>query len=102
MFDIVDIGTEVKFNIHLDPTDGQHMSGYDFAVDFYTFIDRKLTLTKEEMTQVDDDNYTVVVDTQQVGCGELKAKITAYIPDSDCKDNYRKEVMTVVTGVKIR
>ena len=34
--------------------------------------------------------------------GELKAKITAYIPDSDCKDNYRKEVLSVSTDIKIK
>ena len=100
--DIVDIGTEVKLNVNLDPIDGLHMSGYDFAVDFYTFIDNRLAFKKEDMTQIDDDNDSVIVATAKVGCGELKAKITAYIPDSDCKDNYRKEILSVSTDIKIK
>lgn len=99
--ELVDIGTELKLNVHLDKVDGKSAAEYDFNVEFYTF-QKKLVIPKEELTKVDDDNYIALVNTNDVGCGELKARITAYIPDSDFGDNYRKEVLTVNTGVKIK
>lgn len=36
-----DLG-EFKLNLHLDPIDGLHMSGYDFECALYVYTNRKV------------------------------------------------------------
>jgi hypothetical protein len=53
------------------------------------------------MIRVDSNNYIVLVDTNEVGAGDLKCKVTAYIPDGDFPDELRTEVVNIDTGINI-
>ena len=96
------LGTEFKFNVHLDPMDGLHMSNYDFEVALYVYTNRKVIIPKSRMTKVDDDNYKLILETAdalRIGRGRINAEITAYIPDNDFSDGLRTEKLILCTDV---
>lgn len=98
------LGTEYKINIHVEPIDGYHMSDYDFEAQLYVYSSRSVTIRKEEMKKVDDDNYIVVVDSVKalkIGKGTVKLKLIAHISDGDFPDGYRTEIAEVCTGVTV-
>ena len=94
-------GTELKMNISIDEIAGYTMDSYDFIVEFYCMPNRKLRLEKSALVRTDANNYTAVVDTKAVGIGALKCKVTAYIPDADCEDGFRTEVLLMDTELQI-
>lgn len=88
-------GTELKFNLHMPQISGYSMSDFNWSVEFYVETSRIVTKTKDECNRVDDDNYTVVIDTAQTGSGVLKGNFIADIPDKDCEDGLRKEIRAI-------
>lgn len=108
------LGTELKLNIHIDPIDGQHMADYNFEVEVYCNPKKSITATKtgkgtdeklENLVNVkgdgSQDNYIVLVDSNEIGSGNIMCKITAYLPDDNFKDGFRTEVVVVDTGIVI-
>ena len=95
------IGTELKINVHLDRLDGYRMSDIDFSCDFFVYTNRKVTVNKEAMVKVDDDNYVACVDSTKLGVGKIMCRVTASIPDADFEDGLRTEIETVDTNVTI-
>lgn len=95
------IGTELKINVRIDRLDGYKMSDIDFTCDFFIYTNRKITVKKDAMVKVDDDNYVACFDSSQLGAGKIMCRVTAYIPDADFEDGLRKEVETVETNVTI-
>lgn len=96
------LGTEFKMNVHLEPMDGLHMSGYDFECAFYAYTNRKVVIPKSKMKKVDDDNYLAIIesaDALRIGRGRINAEITAYIPDNDFPDGLRTEKLVLCTDV---
>ena len=93
----IGLGTELKLNINIEPIGEITMDDYDFEVDIYCSLKRVQTITKREAIRVDSDNYILCVDSSLLGHGELKAKVTAFIPDTDFEDNYRTEVVYITT-----
>lgn len=99
---IIYLGTELKLNIAIEPIGEIHASSYDFNVDFYCSTRRVKTITKEELLPIDDDNFIARLDTNEVGAGGLKCRITAYIPDEDFTDDgLRTEVIEIATDYDI-
>lgn len=95
-------GTEVKININNEPIGKQTMDDYEWSVEAYAPRGRgKVTISKEQATRVDADNYIVVIDTAAVGVGDLYIKQTALIPDADLADKKRTEVDVQFSGITI-
>lgn len=94
-------GSEIKLNISIEPVGDLTMKDYDFECEFYCFSNKKIVLNKEAMIMQDDDNYLAILDSKTLGRGILKCKITAYIPDGDCSDGLRTEVLVIDTGIQI-
>lgn len=99
---IIFLGTELKLNINIEPMGTTSMATYDFNIDVYTQSSNKhLIIEKADTKRVDDDNYVVIIDTEQIGAGRVMCKVTAYLPDGDFKDRNRKEIAVVDTGISI-
>lgn len=99
---IIFLGTELKLNINIEPIGTTSMATYDFNIDVYTQLSNKhLFIEKADMKKVDDNNYSVIVDTEKIGAGRVMCKVTAYLPDGDFKDRNRKEITVVDTGIPI-
>lgn len=97
------IGTELKLNINIEPISEMHMKDYDFKVEAYCIPNKITTITKQKAIEVDEDNYIVLIDTKEVGLGNLKCKIIANIPDPDFldSDGTRSEVTVINTDIQI-
>ena len=94
-------GTEIKLNVNIEPMKGVSMESYDFKVEIYTLPSKVLTFKKSDAIRVDSNNYIVLVDTSLLGAGEIKCKVTAYIPDGDFQDGLRTEIAVTNTGIDI-
>ena len=94
-------GTELKMNIHIDPFDDFHMKDYDFECKFYIFPKKVVTVKKEDMVPIDDDDYLALVDTTTLGIGPLHLTVTAFIPDKHFTDKIRREIKCVDPQVEI-
>lgn len=101
MADDVFIGTELKMNVNIAPINGVSMDDYDFEVETYCSPKKSIITKKSEAIRVDGNNYVVLVDTSTVGAGDLKCKVTAYLPDADFSDMLRTEVVSIDTGINI-
>lgn len=95
------IGTELKLNVNIEPISGLSMDDYDWFVEVYCSTKRISKINKQESIRIDENNYIVLVDTEELGAGLLKCKVTAYIPDYDFPDELRTEVTFVDMGVRI-
>lgn len=95
------LGTELKLNIHIEPIGEITMDDYDFEVEIYCSSKRAITVKKSDAIRNDENNYIILVDTNIVGSGALKCKVTAYIPDGDFEDSLRTEIVIIDTGINI-
>lgn len=95
------IGTELKLNINIEPMDELTMDDYDWSIDVYCSAKRVITIPKTESIKIDSSNYVVLVDSSELGAGDVKVKFTAYIPDYDFSDSIRTEVAIMDTGLNI-
>lgn len=95
------LGSEVPFNIHIEPIDGVSAKDYDFNVSVYTSPKRAIEVQKSDLIPVDNDNYIVLVDTMEVGTGKVIFKIEAHIPDDRFPDGSRKEIQIIKSKYNI-
>lgn len=95
------IGTELKLNINIEPMGEVTMDDYDWYVEVYCSAKRVVALPKKTAIRIDSDNYVVLVDSEELGVGDVKCKVVALIPDFDFPDTIRKEVALVDTGINI-
>lgn len=78
------------------------MDDYDFWVELFTTKSNIVTISKNEMKRDDDSNYIIPVETAKIGCGRMKCRVIAHIPDTDFVDkNYRVEIQDFVTNLNI-
>lgn len=101
MKDIIYKGTELKLNISIEPIANATMDDFDFSVELYCTTSVSQIVKKEDAIRVDANNYIVICNTDKVGSGELKARVSAVIPDGDMGDARRTEVQCIDTGIKI-
>lgn len=95
------IGTKLKLNINIEPIGGITMDNYEFEIEVYCSPKKSVIIKKEDAIRIDDSNYVIRIDTEEVGVGDLKCKITAQIPDGDFDDNIRTEVVGLDTNINI-
>lgn len=95
------IGTEEKFNVYVAPIGDLHIIGYDFSVKAYSNNNARAIIPKEGVIFVDDDNFIVRVDTNELGLGQIVLEITALVPDSDFPDGLRTEIARYKTDTTI-
>ena len=95
------LGTELKLNVNIEPIGTVTMDSYDFEIEAYCSPKRTIIVQKNEAIRIDESNYVILVDTNVVGAGDLKCKVTAQVPDADFSDMIRTEVVAMETGIKI-
>lgn len=95
------LGTELKLNVNIEPMGELTMEDYDWSVEVYCSTKRVVTVEKKEAIKVDSNNYVILVDSAELGAGDIKCKVTAYMPDLDFSDNYRTEVLIIDTGLNV-
>ena len=94
-------GTELKINVSVEPIGGLAMDSYDFFVELYCSRTKSIQIPKSDLIRVDENNYIARLDTNRTGAGNLKCRVTAYIPDADFEDNLRTEIAEIDTHIQI-
>ena len=95
-------GTELKFNLNIQPVGGISMSAFDFYVRAYSKgTAQRSVVHKYDCAKVDNDNYTVPVDTALLGLGLLILDVYAFIPDQDFPDDLRTEICRIETDITL-
>lgn len=95
------LGSELKLNVSIAPIGTLTMDDYNWVIEVWTSAKRVVTIEKKDSKKVDENNYIILVDTADIGTGDLKCKVNAQIPDGDFADNYRTEIVVIDTGIKI-
>lgn len=86
--------SETKLSVRLNPIDGFHMSEYDFECTAFVFENRTVKKRKEDLKKDGDDNYILILNDEEmstIGRGRINVLVTAYIPDADFVDGFRTE-----------
>ena len=96
------LGTQLKINIHIDEIDGYTMNDMDFECEFYISPNKTFTTLKKDMIKVDNENYIAIVNSEEIGIGKVMVKVTAYVPDGDFENGFRKEVGRTYTNVTVK
>lgn len=95
-------GTELKFNVNIEPIDNISMISYDFEAKAYCLgTKQRIAVPKSDCTAVDDDNYILPIDTTGLALGQLIVDIYAYVPDQDFPDDTRTEIVRIETDINI-
>lgn len=103
---VIHLGTDFKMNIHMDPvTNGDVVYNLetleDFKCTFHIKNGNSVTLHKNDMVPIDEDNYVAPLDSNQLGVGVLCMTFEVNIPDDDFNDSLRHEVVPITTNIKI-
>lgn len=95
------LGTELKLNINIEPAGEFTMDSYDFEVEVFCSTKKTIVISKEDAIRIDENNYVVLIDTEELGAGDVKCKVIAHIPDFDFPDTLRTEVVGIDTGIRV-
>ncbi|MDR1882985.1 MAG: hypothetical protein LBR26_09445 [Prevotella sp.] len=88
-------GTQLKLNVSLCLPGNLTMDDVGFACFFYIYSNKTKRFEKEKMSRVDENNYTVLLDTKGMGSGTVMYQIAVILPDG------RVEVIKGSTGEQI-
>lgn len=94
------LGTQLKLNVNIEPIGKLSMSQYNWTIEAFCTPSNAVVINKNNAKQVDGNNYLIMIDTDIVGIGVLKCKVTALPYDNDFKVN-RAEVIVINTGIEI-
>lgn len=95
-------GSDLKLNIHIEPLGGLTMDDYQWEVKCYCSNEDPITITKSEARRVDENNYIIALNTQNLSVGSLQCIVTALIPDEDFEDDgFRTEIQRINTNINI-
>lgn len=95
------LGTEFKLNVNIEPIGDVTMDNYEFKIEAYCSSKKNVIIEKKDTIRIDESNYVIRLNSEDLGVGDLKCKITAHIPDGDFDDNFRTEVIIMDTGLTI-
>lgn len=94
-------GSDLKLNIHIEPLGKLTMDDYEWYIECYCANEVPIKIPKDTARRVDENNFIITLNTQQLGIGPLQCVITAHIPDEDFDDNFRTEISRINTNIII-
>lgn len=97
------IGSEVKLRFSVTNIDNCTLRDTDFKIMFYTNDkeNKNVVFQKSQLVNIDANTYVCIVDSNLTGTGQIKMELTMWVPDSDCADGQRTEIIRGVTDVNI-
>lgn len=93
----VTIGSDEKIGFSANLPDGLKMRDVDFYVTVYNADkkDAEIEVNKSHCIMINDNEYAVLVDTEELGVGLVLLKVTFKIPDTDYQSGFRKQVVKI-------
>lgn len=106
---VIFLGTEIKLKIEMEPLDDINMSDCDFMLEAYSGNNKnKIVLKKEDdykdkaIISSGENAYIFLIDSSQLGVGNLKCKLTLKVQDGDFNDYKRTEVSILNPNILIK
>lgn len=96
-------GDDTKIEFSADLPDGLKLSDVDFTgIIINADTAEDVPFTKADCIMIGDgESYIVLVDTDEVGIGSLKLRLTVQIPDTDYQSGYRKTIFKINPHIRI-
>lgn len=109
--DIVFLGTTLKISASAIGTPSVNMSDCDFDIYAWCsptdteFVDMPsssfVKKNKNECIPIDSNTYSIEVPTSIIGKGFVVCKLVLHVPDADCANGTRTEVMQGLPHIKV-
>ncbi len=98
------IGSDVKILIEAELPDDLKLADVDFSVKVINSSkkDESHTYQKTDCIELEDGNFVVLVDSEELGIGVYTCRLTVFIPDTDYQSGYRKEVVKINPHVQVK
>ena len=97
MKELIHLGEKFKVNVNLPPINNASMDDFEFIVKAYCVPYRSQIIKKVNALRNDENNYVVRIDSNILGLGHVKLRVTAQIPDRDFEDGFRPSVCDIDT-----
>ncbi len=96
------VGLDFKLTVSMDTVAGKyHLSNTEWEVEVFVSPDKVVTFKKSQATKIDENNYSVPVESAEIGAGRYYTILSVKIPDSDFQKGYRLETWQRFSGVII-
>ena len=82
------LGDEIKLGVHIDPNEGYTLKDVDFKTEVFCSKFRVITFTKNDVIPISHTDFACIVDSTMLGEGEVKIRVTTFIPDGDAQDGF--------------
>ncbi len=104
--EFIPLGSEFKMGIHLCPIrqDGAetlHLEDLDFDCVFSADPNKKVILGKEQLVEIDEDNYVAMLDSTKLGEGVVRCMLRMEIPDAHFPGGIMKKWLDLVSNTHI-
>jgi hypothetical protein len=93
-------GTVMKFAVSLSLPGSWTMDDVDFSASFFVYTSDSLAFGKDEMIRVDENTYTVEVDTGELSSGVICYQVKVVLPDGRVEIAGGKTMELVVNGLR--
>jgi hypothetical protein len=74
-------GTCIRFVVTLETPGGFTTDDIDFSIDFYVYPNKRKTFQKAETVRIDENCFSVALDTAGMGAGLIMYRIDITMPD---------------------
>ncbi len=97
------LGSDIKIEFWSELPDSLTMLDIPFTVTVYNemAVGKSVDFKKTECILTDEGDYVVLVNTDDLGVGLLKLKVTFEIPDQDFPAGYRREVVRINPYIRV-
>lgn len=97
------LGSDIKIEFWSELPDELTMLDVPFTVTVYNemAVGARKDFKKEDCILTDEGDYVVLVNTDDLGVGLLKLKVTFEIPDTDFPAGYRREVVRINPYIRV-
>ena len=97
------LGSDIKIEFWSELPDELTMLDVPFTVTVYNemAVGKSKDFKKEECILTDKGDYVVLLNTDDLGVGLLKLKVTFHIPDGDFPSGYRREVVRINPYIRV-
>ena len=99
----VTLGSDAKIAFTAELPAGLTMKDVPFTVTVYNAdaTNSEVVVNKDGCAMVSDNEYVVMVDSDELGVGVVMLKVVFQIPDTDFPTGYRREVVRINPNVRI-
>ena len=96
------VGVDFKLNVSMETINNKYnLTNTVWSVEVFASPTSVLTVEKKDAKKVDDNNYTVPVESSKLGAGKYYLILTVNVPDSDFPKGYRVESWQRFSGVTV-